>query len=120
MEDRCQRLPVIHWLSDCRSYIDSVAATGQNVVADKRLAIDMTALRQEFWRIPGEEFGEPSAQEEVPEACTDRLWWIATKDMVADGLTKTMMWKNIVDFCTGGRLALEVPPIRAMTSHTGS
>ena len=64
--------------------------------AKQRLAIDMTALRQDLWRLPGEDLGEPSVQDVIPETCTDRLWWSCTKDMVADGLTKAMVWNDII------------------------
>ena len=110
---------VLHWLSDCRSYCDSMGNPGQSIVADKRLAIDMTALRQDLWRLPGQELGEPSVQDSIPENCTDRLWWICTKDMVSDGLTKSMVWNDVVHLVSTGLFTLREPASRALTCTKG-
>ena len=96
-----------------------MSSGGQGVVSDKRLAIDLTALRQDIWRRFGSEFGEPSVQESIPEDGSDKLWWICTRDMVADGLTKSMVWNAIIQVTTSGRFGLTVKPIQA-TYHTGS
>ena len=116
LEIQAKDFKTLHWLSDCRSYIDSMSNVGQGVVSDKRLAIDLTALRQELWRMPGHEFGEPSIQDDIPEDCTDRLWWICTKDMIADALTKAMLWNDITSVCMNGLFSVREEPIRAVTS----
>ena len=110
---------VLHWLTDCRSFTEYMSSGGQGIVSDKRLAIDLTALRQDIWRRFGSEFGEPSVQESIPEDGSDKLWWICTRDMVADGLTKSMVWNAIIQVTTTGRFGLTVKPIQA-TYHTGS
>ena len=110
----------IHWLTDCRSYVDTMSSTGQGVVADKRLAIDLTALRQDLWRSPGTECGEPNVQESIPLDCTDQLWWISTKDMISDGLTKHMQWDNITKLCRTGQFILTSSPRRSICSGSGS
>ena len=109
----------IHWLTDCRSYVDTMSSTGQGVVADKRLAIDLTALRQDLWRAPGTECGEPNVQESIPSECTDQLWWISTKDMISDGLTKHMLWDAIAKLCSTGQFTLTTAPRRAICSGSG-
>lgn len=116
-EARDSRL--LYWLSDCRSYVDTMSSTGQQLVTDKRLAIDLTALRQDLWRIAGIDLGEPSTQEHIPEHCTDQLWWISARDMVSDGLTKAMVWDNITKLCSQGVFALSAQPVRAATGMQG-
>lgn len=110
---------VLHWLTDCRSFTEYMSSGGQGVVSDKRLAIDLTALRQDIWRMCGSEFGEPSVQDNIPEDGTDKLWWICTRDMIADALTKSMVWDAIIKVTTTGIFELSVKPIQA-TYHTGS
>ena len=53
----------IHWITDCRSFVSYMSTNGQGTVSDKRLAIDLTSLRQDLWRVSGEMHGEPSTQE---------------------------------------------------------
>ncbi|CAJ1420240.1 unnamed protein product [Effrenium voratum] len=57
-------------------------------VSDKRLAIDLTALRQ-LWRSRGSAVGDVQVQE-MPEDATDKIYWIATQDMLVDSMTKAM------------------------------
>lgn len=61
---------VVHWITDYRSYVEYLSGTGTGVVSDKRLAIDLTALRQELWRPRGSAYGEPSVQETIPDDTT--------------------------------------------------
>ena len=105
----------LHWVSDCRSFIAYMGNPSQNTVTDKRLAIDLTALRQESWRKHGAELGEPGIQNAVPEDGTDHLWWVSTQDMLSDGLTKQMVWHSIRDLCERGTWKLTQPPLLAGT-----
>ena len=107
----------IHWLTDCRSFVSYMSTNGQGTVADKRLAIDLTALRQDLWRIRGQMHGEPSTQDGIPLDCTDQLHWINTKDMISDALTKAMVWDAILTTVQTGRWQLTEESVRA---HTGS
>ena len=91
---------VIAWVTDCYSYLQYLGSIIPNTVSDKRLAIDLTALRQELWRRPGEEIGDPSKLQGLPEEAPDRLFWICTADMVSDALTKAMRWDALRDLCT--------------------
>ena len=105
----------LHWVSDCRSFISYMGNPNQNTVTDKRLAIDLTALRQELWRKHGTELGEPGIQSSVPEDGSDHLWWVSTKDMLSDGLTKQMVWHYIRNLCEFGTWKLTMPPLLAGT-----
>ena len=49
-------------MTDCRSLVDHLCKAGMSEVTDKRLAIDLTALRQDVWRHPGELLGNPTFQ----------------------------------------------------------
>ena len=109
----------LHLVSDCRSLITYLGNPVQNTVAAKRLAIDLTAMRQDLWRARGSELGEPGIQSEMPTDGTDHLWWISTKDMLSDGLTKQMLWTVIREVAEKGRWKLTSPSIRAGI-NTGS
>lgn len=106
----------IHWITDCRSFVSYMSTNGQGTVSDKRLAIDLTSLRQDLWRVSGEMHGEPSTQDGIPLECTDQLHWINTKDMISDAMTKAMVWDAILVTGQTGQWQLTEPSIRA---HTG-
>ena len=85
----------IYWLTDCRSLVDFMGSMGGSQISDKRLAIDLTTLRAELWRPKGHLMGDPASQDGMPEEACDQMHWISTKDMVSDGLTKSMKWDAI-------------------------
>ena len=101
------------WMSDCRSFIEYMASVNPSVVSDKRLAIDMTSLKQELWRREGEEVGDPSVGQSMALNAGDQLFWICTADMVSDQLTKSMRWNAIRDLADTNSFGLTVEPIRA-------
>ena len=103
----------IYWMSDCKSFIDYMSAVTPNTVSDKRLAIDMTSLRQELWREFGSEVGDPASTSNMPKNAQDQLWWICTADMISDELTKSMKWDAVREICESGQWKLSVKPIRA-------
>ena len=106
----------IHWITDCRSFVSYMSTNGQGTVSDKRLAIDLTSLRQDLWRVRGEMHGEPSTQDGIPLECTDQLHWINTKDMISDAITKAMVWDAILVTVQTGQWQLTEGSVRA---HTG-
>lgn len=106
----------IHWITDCRSFVSYMSTNGQGTVSDKRLAIDLTSLRQDLWRVRGEMHGEPSTQDGIPLECTDQLHWINTKDMISDAMTKAMVWDAILVTVQTGQWQLTEGSVRA---HTG-
>ena len=78
------------WATDCRSLSDHLITPGMAEVSDKRLAIDLTSLRQEAWRMVGEPVGNPTFTDSLPTARTTFIRWVSTASMVADALTKEM------------------------------
>ena len=80
----------VDWYTDCRSLSEHVNQSGLHVVSDKRLAIDLCGLRQQAWRLKGEEFGDPLITDKIDKEATTRLIWTSTDRMLADPLTKGM------------------------------
>ena len=76
--------------TDCRSLSDHLVNPGMTEVSDKRLAIDLTSLRQEAWRMVGESVGNPTYTDSLPTTRTTFIQWVSTASMVADALTKEM------------------------------
>ena len=82
--DQCQRKMKHVWVSDCMSLVEHLNAEVPKKVQDKRLGIELAALRQSLWTGNGQR----SSLEFSP--CGDELWWIETARMLADALTKSM------------------------------
>ena len=76
--------------TDCRSLEEHVCQPGLHTVTDKRLAIDLSGIRQQVWRQLGEEFGDPLLTDWLPKNGTTRLIWTSTDRMIADAMTKPM------------------------------
>ncbi|OLP81713.1 Pyruvate, phosphate dikinase [Symbiodinium microadriaticum] len=70
--------------------------SGMRTTSDKRLAIDMSALRQVVWRPPGELYGDPLGQDSLPPNGTTKVEWIETSSMAADALTKKMRSEQLL------------------------
>ena len=89
-------------LTDCDSlnkYIKNPAPAG---VDDKRLEIDLEAMRQHFW----EDFdGNP--KDSLDEDPHMKLFWIDTSTMIADPLTKHMGSERLDQALDSGYLDLE-------------
>ena len=78
------------WLTDCASLEQSLNKRVMSKVADKRLSIEIAALRQPLWRAVGKAHGDPNYDDYKPEETTDKVRWIDTDVMLADPLTKGM------------------------------
>lgn len=78
------------WCTDCRSLSDHLQNPAMAEVSDKRLAIDLSALRQDVWKRQNELIGNPTYADELPSDGPTKVEWINTKTMAADGLTKMM------------------------------
>ena len=71
-------------LSDCRSLVEHLNSEIPAKISDKRLGIEMAAIRQQLWT------------DDVRRTWTeypsggDALIWISTSTMVSDVLTKSM------------------------------
>lgn len=97
----------VMWCTDCRSLSDHLVNPGVSEVSDKRLAIDLTSLRQDLWRVPGESVGNPTYTDALPEGRSTLCSWISTKTMAADGLTKAMRCEQLQRMMENGRLTVE-------------
>ena len=73
----------------------------------------MTCLRQELWRRPKEEVGDPSTGQSMPNDAKDQLFWMSTSDMTADQLTKAMKWDAVRYLCEKNLLKLTTKVVRA-------
>ena len=99
---------VVHLLTDCRSLEAHLKQPGLGTTSDKRLAIDMSALRQMIWRCPGELHGDPLYGDSVPSSGTTKAEWIETKSMVSDALTKKMKSVQLLEFMDTGVLIFDM------------
>ena len=86
----------VHMLTDCRSLEAHLLQSGMRTTSDKRLAIDMSALRQVVRRPPGELYGDPLGQDSLPPNGTTKVEWIETSSMAADALTKKMRSEQLL------------------------
>ena len=97
----------VMWLTDCRSLSDHLCNPCSSEVSDKRLAIDLTSLRQELWREKGELVGNPTYTDKLPEDRSTTCLWISTQTMAADGLTKHMKCSQLENLMEDGRLRVD-------------
>jgi len=72
------------WMTDCDSLYEHLMSQRLNAIENKRLAIDLMALRQQIWERDGERTLE------VDHSRGDYPRWIDTSVMLADPLTKMM------------------------------
>ena len=72
------------WMTDCDSLYEHLMSQRLNTIENKRLAIDLMALRQQIWERDGERTLT------VDHSCGDYPRWIDTSVMLADPLTKAM------------------------------
>ena len=84
------------WLTDCDSLYEHLMSSKFNSIENKRLAIDLMALRQQVWERNGERTLE------VDHSSGDYPRWIDTSVMLADPLTKAMNTDRLVLTMTTG------------------
>ena len=87
--------------TDCRSLEEYVNQPGLHSTSDKRLAIDLTGIRQQIWRKLQEETGDPLITDHLPAEATTKLHWLSTTKMAADCLTKSMRPGNLTNVMNG-------------------
>ena len=85
------------WMTDCESLYQHLMSQRLNSIENKRLAIDLKALRQLVWERSGERTLE------IDCSCGDYPRWIDTSVMLADPLTKSMKPDRLVDTMTTGK-----------------
>ena len=105
----------VDWFTDCRSLWEQ---SGSSVVSDKRLAIDLSQIRQQLWRAPGELVGDPLLTDHIPADATMRLLWTSTDRMVADPLTKGMKHQGLESVMSGQ--AVDLPPEKSKVCETAT
>ena len=100
------------WMTDCRSLHDHLLNTTISEISDKRLAIDLTSLRQEIWREKGQMIGNPMYKDALDENKTTNIVWIPTTHMAADGLTKEMNCEQLQKLMRCGMLDVGLTPVK--------
>ena len=88
------------WMTDCDSLYEHLISTKHNSVDNKRLNVDLMALRQLVWERGGER------QEYVDHSRGDFPRWIDTSTMIADPLTKAMNSERLSKMLDTGILDL--------------
>ena len=96
-EDSAQQAMGHCWMTDCDSLYEHLMSQRLNTIENKRLAIDLMALRQQIW----ERNGERTLV--VDHSCGDYPRWIDTSVMLADPLTKAMSSERMVQTLMTGR-----------------
>ena len=88
------------WMTDCESLYEHLMSQRLNTIENKRLAIDLKALRQFIWERSGDRTLE------VDCSCGDYPRWIDTSVMLADPLTKNMKPDRLVECMMTGKFDL--------------
>ena len=89
------------WMTDCDSLYEHLIAPRFNTIDNKRLGIDLMALRQQIWERDGER------TQYVDHDCGDYPRWIDTSTMIADPLTKAMQCDRLMSVLETGILNLK-------------
>ena len=78
------------WITDCKSVEQALSRPVLAKITDKRLAIEISSLRQSLWRRPGGALADPLYEDARPSETTDIVLWVDTDVMIADPMTKIM------------------------------
>lgn len=89
------------WLTDCDSLYEHLVAPKMATIDNKRLAIDLQALRQDIW-----ELTDDDKTEYIDTSYGDYPRWIDTSTMISDPLTKVMLPTRLLSTMTTGILDL--------------
>ena len=101
------RTPVA-WVTDCMSLKEHLLCPSSTTVSDKRLAIDLSSLRQELWREDGQDVGDPLFRDFPPDDAKTRILWTSTDRMLADALTKRISEHGpLLTMMSGGVVSLQ-------------
>jgi hypothetical protein len=96
------------WMTDCKSLEEHLKNPTFSKSADKRLSIEIAALRQLLWMLPDE-----TIVDELDDSCPDSIRWIDTSTMPSDCLTKYMKPDRLMDMMRTGVLDL-VPTAQSL------
>ena len=91
-------------MTDCDSLYEHLTSSKMNSVENKRLGIDLMALRQLVWERSGER------TQYIDHDSGDHPRWIDTSTMVADPLTKAMNADRLATMLQTGVLDLTPTP----------
>ena len=99
------------WVTDCESLVGALGRPVMAKLADKRLQVEVAALRQQLWRKMGEEAEDPLYVDKKPgdSECSDLVVWVDTDVMVADPLTKQMEPDLLRDIMKNGAWSIKQP-----------
>ena len=92
------------WLTDCDSLYEHLVSTRLNQIENKRLRIDMMALRQQIWERAGERTTT------LDYMTGDYPRWIDTSCMIADPLTKVMNAERMIKTFVTGKFDMRPTP----------
>ena len=92
------------WLTDCDSLYEHFISPRLSIIDNKRLAIDLMALRQLVWERSGER------TQYIDHGSGDYPRWIDTSTMIADPLTKAMISQRMELILMNGQLDLRPTP----------
>jgi hypothetical protein len=99
------------WMTDCDSLYEHLVSPRLNSIENKRLAIDLMALRQQVWERGGER------TQTVDHSSGDYPRWIDTSVMLADPLTKPMGAERLVETLRTGVFDMQ-PTEESMRAKT--
>ena len=92
------------WLTDCDSLYEHLVSPKMSSIQNKRLAIDLQALRQDIWS------DDNDRMESLDITKGDDPRWIDTSTMIADPLTKAMKPDRLLNTMETGVLDLRPTP----------
>ena len=99
------------WMTDCDSLFENLVSSKMNSVENKRLGIDLMALRQLVWERGGER------TQYIEHDSGDYPRWIDTSTMVADPLTKAMGAERLERMLRTGVMDLRPTPESLFINH---
>ena len=89
-------------ISDCQSLVSHLHNPKFVRPTDKRLSVDLAAMRQLIWREPDAEIGH--VKDKLSTTDSMQVKWMDTSRMIVDPLTKDMDPAEIVGAFRNGRL----------------
>ena len=99
------------WITDSNSTVSALTSDSIGKIVDKRLAIEIQALRQNIWRKQGDSLGESGILDTLPkpEDCADIVRWCDTDVMLSDALTKRMDADKLMEAVESNRWSIAQP-----------
>jgi len=70
------------WITDCKSVEQALSRPVLAKITDKRLAIEISSLRQSLWRKLGGVLADPLYEDARPTETSDTVLWVDTDEMM--------------------------------------